>query len=130
MHRNTFLNAPKVLQADFSLKIKTELFFAGQMTGVEGYVESAASGLLAGLNAWRRLSQMPPLVFPSVTTLGGLARHLEGSPSENFQPMNINFALLPPLAERIRNKRERNARISERALESLSEFCAWEDLGR
>ena len=130
MHRNTFLNAPKVLNADFSLKIKPEVFFAGQITGVEGYVESAASGLLAGLNAWRRLSQMPPLVFPSVTTLGGLARHLEESPSENFQPMNINFGLLPPLAERIRNKREKNARISERALESLSEFCAWEDLGR
>ncbi|MFZ3132467.1 MAG: methylenetetrahydrofolate--tRNA-(uracil(54)-C(5))-methyltransferase (FADH(2)-oxidizing) TrmFO [Desulfosporosinus sp.] len=130
MHRNTFLNAPKVLKADFSLKIKPEFFFAGQMTGVEGYVESAASGLLAGLNAWRRLSRMSPLVFPSVTTLGGLARHLEGSPSENFQPMNINFGLLPPLAERIRNKREKNARISARALESLSEFCAWEALGR
>lgn len=130
MHRNTFLNAPKVLNADFSLKIKPEVFFAGQMTGVEGYVESAASGLLAGLNAWRCLSQMRPLVFPAVTALGGLARHLEGSPSENFQPMNINFGLLPPLVERIRNKREKNARISERALESLSEFCAWEDLGR
>jgi len=130
MHRNTFLNAPKVLQADFSLKIKSDIFFAGQMTGVEGYVESAASGLLAGLNAWRCLRQANRLVFPAVTTLGGLARHLEGSPSENFQPMNINFGLLPPLAERIRNKREKNARISERALETLSEFCAWEDLGR
>ena len=130
MHRNTFLNAPKVLKADFSLKIKPDLFFAGQMTGVEGYVESAASGLIVGLNAWRRLNQMTTLVFPPVTTLGGLARHLEGSPSENFQPMNINFGLLPPLAERIRNKREKNGRISERALESLSEFCTWEDLGR
>lgn len=130
MHRNTFLNAPKVLKADFSLKLKPEFFFAGQITGVEGYVESAASGLLAGLNAWRRLTQMPSLVFPAATTLGGLARHLEGSPSQDFQPMNINFGLLPPLAERIRNKREKNARISERALESLSEFCAWEDLGR
>ena len=130
MHRNTFLNAPKVLKADFSLKIKPECFFAGQITGVEGYIESAASGLLAGLNAWRRLNHMTPLVFPPVTTLGALARHLEMSPSENFQPMNINFGLLPPLAERIRNKRERNSRISERALETLSEFCAWEDLGR
>lgn len=130
MHRNTFLNAPQVLKADFSLKSKPEFFFAGQMTGVEGYIESAASGLLAGLNAWRRLSQLPTLVFPFETALGGLARHLEGSPSVNFQPMNINFGLLPPLAERIRNKREKNARISERALESLSEFCAWEDLGR
>ena len=130
MHRNTFLNAPKVLKADFSLKNKTECFFAGQITGVEGYIESAASGLLAGLNAWRRLNHMTPLIFPPVTALGALARHLEMSPSENFQPMNINFGLLPPLAERIRNKRERNSRISERALETLSEFCAWEDLGR
>lgn len=130
MHRNTFLNAPKVLKADFSLKNKPEFFFAGQITGVEGYIESAASGLLAGLNAWRRLRHMTPLVFPPVTALGALARHLEMSPSENFQPMNINFGLLPPLAERIRNKRERNSRISERALETLSEFCAWEDLGR
>ncbi|TGE35327.1 methylenetetrahydrofolate--tRNA-(uracil(54)-C(5))-methyltransferase (FADH(2)-oxidizing) TrmFO [Desulfosporosinus fructosivorans] len=130
MHRNTFLNAPKVLKADFSLRSNPDFFFAGQMTGVEGYVESAASGLLAGLNAWRRLSQMVPLVFPPVTALGGLARHLEGSPSVNFQPMNLNFGLLPPLTERIRNKREKNARISERALETLNEFCVWEDLGR
>ncbi|TGE31199.1 methylenetetrahydrofolate--tRNA-(uracil(54)-C(5))-methyltransferase (FADH(2)-oxidizing) TrmFO [Desulfosporosinus sp. Sb-LF] len=130
MHRNTFLNAPKVLKADFSLKTKPSLFFAGQMTGVEGYIESAASGLLAGINTWRRLKQMETLVFPAETTLGGLARHLEGSPSQSFQPMNINFGLLPPLAERIRDKREKNAKISERALDSLSEFCAWEDLGR
>jgi len=130
MHRNTFLNAPKVLKADFSLKTKPSFFFAGQMTGVEGYVESAASGLLAGLNAWRRLRHMPRLVFPAVTTLGGLARHLEGSPSVNFQPMNMNFGLLPPLAQRIRNKHDKNTMISERALETLSEFCAWEDLGR
>ncbi len=129
MHRNTFLNAPKVLKADFSLKLNPDLFFAGQITGVEGYVESAASGLLAGINAWRRLSRQLPLVFPSDTALGGLARHLEGSPSEDFQPMNINFGLLPPLAERIRNKREKNMRISERALGSLSEFCEREDLG-
>ena len=130
MHRNTFLNAPKVLRADFSLKSKPALFFAGQMTGVEGYVESAASGLLAGLNAWKRLQGMNTLVFPSETTLGGLARHLEGSPSQSFQPMNMNFGLLPPLTMRIRDKREKNSKISERALESLNEFCAWEDLGR
>ena len=130
MHRNTFLNAPRVLQADFSLSLKPSLFFAGQMTGVEGYVESAASGLLAGLNAWRRHKHKEPLVFPVETTLGGLARHLEGSPSQSFQPMNINFGLLPPLTERIRDKREKNARISRRALEILSEFCSREDLGR
>ncbi|MDP4126358.1 MAG: methylenetetrahydrofolate--tRNA-(uracil(54)-C(5))-methyltransferase (FADH(2)-oxidizing) TrmFO [Bacillota bacterium] len=130
MHRNTFLNAPQILKADFSLRIKPSLFFAGQMTGVEGYVESAASGLLAGLNAWRRLNQMDTLVFPAETTLGGLARHLEGSPSQSFQPMNINFGLLPPLTKRIRDKREKNTKISDRALESLAEFCTLEDLGR
>ncbi|HBW35039.1 methylenetetrahydrofolate--tRNA-(uracil(54)-C(5))-methyltransferase (FADH(2)-oxidizing) TrmFO [Desulfosporosinus sp. BICA1-9] len=130
MHRNTFLNAPKVLKADFSLRLKPELFFAGQMTGVEGYVESAASGLLAGLNAWRRLNQLDTLVFPPESSLGALARHLEGAPSQSFQPMNINFGLLPPLSERIRDKRQKNARISERALAALAEFCAREDLGR
>ncbi|WP_407307771.1 methylenetetrahydrofolate--tRNA-(uracil(54)-C(5))-methyltransferase (FADH(2)-oxidizing) TrmFO [Desulfosporosinus sp. SB140] len=130
MHRNTFLNAPKVLKADFSFARKPSLFFAGQMTGVEGYVESAASGLLAGLNAWRSLHQMEPLVFPTETTLGGLARHLEGSPSQSFQPMNINFGLLPPLNERIRDKREKNAKISQRSLEVLTEFCSQENLGR
>ncbi|GAB6154490.1 methylenetetrahydrofolate--tRNA-(uracil(54)-C(5)) -methyltransferase (FADH(2)-oxidizing) TrmFO [Desulfosporosinus burensis] len=130
MHRNTFLDAPKVLKADFSLRLKPELFFAGQMTGVEGYVESAASGLLAGLNAWRRLNQLDTLVFPAESSLGALARHLEGSPSQSFQPMNINFGLLPPLSERIRDKRQKNAKISERALAALAEFCAREDLGR
>jgi len=130
MHRNTFLNAPKVLKADLSLCKEPELFFAGQMTGVEGYVESAASGLLAGLNAWRKLNKMTTLVFPPETTLGGLARHLEGSPSQSFQPMNINFGLLPPLAERIRDKREKNTRISERALAALHEFCELENMGR
>lgn len=126
MHRNTFLNAPKVLKADFSLAQNPNLFFAGQMTGVEGYVESAASGLLAGLNAWRRLNGQAAWVFPAETALGGLARHLEGSPSQSFQPMNINFGLLPPLAERIRDKRLKNTRISERALEALEEFCTQE----
>lgn len=126
MHRNTFLNAPKVLKADFSLAQTPNLFFAGQMTGVEGYVESAASGLLAGLNAWRRLNGQTTWVFPAETALGGLARHIEGSPSQSFQPMNINFGLLPPLAERIRDKRLKNTRISERALGALEEFCAQE----
>lgn len=123
MHRNTFLHAPSVLQADFSLKKRPHLFFAGQITGVEGYVESAASGLVAGLNAWKRLQGLEGLVFPENTALGGLARHLAGSPSQDFQPMNINFGLLPPLNERIKGKREKNARISDRALAELTVFC-------
>ncbi|MHB1653920.1 MAG: methylenetetrahydrofolate--tRNA-(uracil(54)-C(5))-methyltransferase (FADH(2)-oxidizing) TrmFO [Desulfitobacteriaceae bacterium] len=124
MHRNTFLNAPKVLGADFSLKSNPDIFFAGQITGVEGYVESAASGLLAGLNVWQRSRGMGTLVFPLETALGGLAHHLEGSPSQDFQPMNVNFGLLPPLEERIKGKREKNARISARALKTLEDFRA------
>lgn len=123
MHRNTFLNAPRVLNADFSLKNAPFLFFAGQITGVEGYVESAASGLLAGFNAWRFLQGLPTLIFPEETALGGLARHLEGSPSQDFQPMNINFGLLPPLEQRIKGKREKNMRLSERALQSMEKYC-------
>jgi methylenetetrahydrofolate--tRNA-(uracil-5-)-methyltransferase len=128
MHRNTFLNSPKVLNADFSLKNSPNLFFAGQITGVEGYVESIASGLVAGINAVRHLNKFTPLVFPKETALGALARHLEGSPSVNFQPMNINFGLLPPLEVRIRAKREKNQKISERALAKLEEFKLAEKL--
>lgn len=96
MHRNTFLNAPKILKSDYSLRQAPNLFFAGQITGVEGYVESIASGLVAGLNAVRRINNQPTLLFPAETALGALARHLEGSPSVNFQPMSINYGLLPP----------------------------------
>jgi methylenetetrahydrofolate--tRNA-(uracil-5-)-methyltransferase len=122
MHRNSFLNAPKVLQVDFSLRQRPNIFFAGQITGVEGYLESAASGLLAGLNVRRRLSGQETLVFPPETALGGLARHLAGSPSVSFQPMNINFGLISPLSKKIRNKKEKNRKISERALTILDDF--------
>ncbi|AFM01407.1 tRNA:m(5)U-54 methyltransferase [Desulfitobacterium dehalogenans ATCC 51507] len=128
MHRNTFLNAPKVLKADYSLQKSPNLFFAGQITGVEGYVESTASGLVAGLNAVRRLKNLPTLIFPQETALGSLARHLEGSPSVDFQPMSINYGLLPPLEVRIKAKKEKNAKISERALAKLEEFKAAEGL--
>lgn len=122
MHRNTFLNAPKVLKADFSFSGRPDLFFAGQITGVEGYVESAASGLLAGLNVFRRSKGEQALVFPPQTALGGLARHLEGSPSIDFQPMNINFGLIAPLEERVKGKREKNLKISQRALALLEKY--------
>jgi methylenetetrahydrofolate--tRNA-(uracil-5-)-methyltransferase len=122
MHRNSFLNAPKVLAADFSFRKIPSIFFAGQITGVEGYLESAASGLLAGINVFRRLLTQDTLVFPPETALGGLARHLEGSPSVNFQPMNINFGLIVPLGQRVKGKREKNLKISQRALSELSYF--------
>lgn len=122
MHRNTFLNAPKVLNADFSLRHSRNIFFAGQITGVEGYLESAASGLMAGINVWRQLKGLETIVFPPQTAFGGLARHLEGSPSQDFQPMNINFGLIEPLAQRVRGRRERNLQLSKRALEVLDNF--------
>ncbi|HWQ89683.1 MAG TPA: methylenetetrahydrofolate--tRNA-(uracil(54)-C(5))-methyltransferase (FADH(2)-oxidizing) TrmFO [Desulfitobacteriaceae bacterium] len=128
MHRNTFLNSPRLLKADFSLRTNPQLFFAGQITGVEGYLESAASGLMAGLNAGRRSEGRDTLIFPPETALGGLARHLEGSPSQDFQPMNINFGLLPPLERRIRGKREKNTLLSQRALKVLEEYCLREGL--
>lgn len=124
MHRNSFLNAPKVLKADFSFRQKPNIFFAGQITGVEGYLESAASGLLAGMNAYRFIKSKQNLVFPAETALGGLARHLEGSPSMDFQPMNINFGLINPLGYKVKGKREKNLRLSERALKELETFIA------
>jgi methylenetetrahydrofolate--tRNA-(uracil-5-)-methyltransferase len=123
MHRNTFLNAPRVLAGDCSLRGQPRIFFAGQITGVEGYVESAASGLMAGINAWRRVLSLPALVFPECTALGGLARHLAGAPARDFQPMNVNYGLLPPLEERVKGKREKNLRIARRALAALEDFC-------
>lgn len=128
MHRNSFLNAPKLLKADFSFRQNSNIFFAGQITGVEGYLESAASGLLAGLNVSRLLYNKEPLVFPPETALGGLARHLEGSPSVDFQPMNINFGLISPLPKKIKGKREKNLKLSERALNELSRFMESEDI--
>jgi len=122
MHRNTFLNAPKILKADYSFRSAPRIFFAGQITGVEGYIESAASGLVAGLNVFRLLQKQDTLIFPATTALGALARHLEGSPSVNFQPMNINFGLIPPLEQKIKNKREKNKILAERALRDLADF--------
>jgi len=129
MHRNSFLNAPKILKADFSFRKDPRIFFAGQFTGVEGYVESAASGLVAGINVFRLLQKQSTLIFPATTALGALALHLEGSPSIDFQPMNINFGLISPLEHKIKNKRERNKKIAERALKDLASFIEDNNLG-
>jgi len=129
MHRNIFLNAPKVLKADFSYRNNPGIFFAGQITGVEGYLESAASGLLAGINIYRRQKGLETLVFPPETALGGLARHLEGSPSIDFQPMNINFGLITPLPHKVKGKQARNLQLSARSLEILDRFLAEKGLG-
>ncbi len=122
MHRNTFLHAPGLLSDTYEALARPGLFFAGQMTGVEGYVESASSGIVAGINAAMRLLGQPPVVFPSRTATGALAAHVSRSPSGDYQPMNINFGLIDGLPERIRNKKERYGRIAERALATLDEI--------
>ena len=122
MHKNTYLNSPQLLDKHFNLRSNKRFFFAGQMTGVEGYVESAASGLMAGLAAARAVLELPEVEFPDVTAHGALANYISNPAIENFQPMNINFGLIPPLTVRIRKKREKNAQIAARALEALDGF--------
>ena len=122
MHKNTYLNSPQLLDKHFNLRNNKRFYFAGQMTGVEGYVESAASGLMAGLAAARAVLELPKVEFPEVTAHGALANYISNPAIENFQPMNINFGLIPPLTVRIRKKREKNAQIAARALESLDGF--------
>ncbi|MBE6903683.1 MAG: methylenetetrahydrofolate--tRNA-(uracil(54)-C(5))-methyltransferase (FADH(2)-oxidizing) TrmFO [Ruminococcaceae bacterium] len=119
MHKNTFLNSPKLLNNDYSLRANNKIYFAGQMTGVEGYVESAASGLVAGISASKRLTQGNFTPFSEYTAIGALAKYVSDSSIENFQPMNINFGLLPSLEKRIKGKKERYEAIAEIALEHL-----------
>ncbi|MGE5598777.1 MAG: FAD-dependent oxidoreductase, partial [Bacteroidota bacterium] len=120
MHRNSFLKSPLVLKPTGESRAREGLFFAGQLTGVEGYVESAASGLLAGLNLARRLRGLSPLVLPPETAHGALMAYITSADPDQFQPMNINFGLLPPYPARVRQKRERNRLIAERALAVLA----------
>lgn len=122
MHKNTYLNSPQLLDKHFNLRSNKRFYFAGQMTGVEGYVESAASGLMAGLAAARAVLELPEVEFPDVTAHGALANYISNPTIENFQPMNINFGLIPPLTVRIRKKREKNAQIAARALEAMDGF--------
>ena len=119
MHKNPYLNSPQLLDKHFNLRSNKRFYFAGQMTGVEGYVESAASGLMAGLAAARAVLELPEVEFPDVTAHGALANYISNPAIENFQPMNINFGLIPPLTVRIRKKKEKNAQIAARALEAL-----------
>lgn len=121
MHRNTYLNSPEVLNADFSCKSEPLLFFAGQITGVEGYVESAASGLLAAVHMANKLTGKPVRVPPVTTVSGALSAHICGA-TENFQPMNANYGVLPPLPNAPRDKKERYRALSERALADMREY--------
>ena len=124
MHRNTYINAPKNLNPTNQLKLHPNVFFAGQMTGVEGYVESMASGLLAGVNAYLYQNGGEMLTFPKETALGALLSYITDETIENFQPMNMNFGILPKLNERIRSKQERYEKIASIALEKMKEFIS------
>jgi methylenetetrahydrofolate--tRNA-(uracil-5-)-methyltransferase len=119
MHRNTFLDAPRLLDAAFALKKEPRIAFAGQITGVEGYMESAASGILAAKNLARRLRGEPPLLLPTDTMMGALAAYISDETVTDFQPMGANMGILPPLPERIRDKQERYLATAERAMASL-----------
>ncbi|MDR7074555.1 FADH(2)-oxidizing methylenetetrahydrofolate--tRNA-(uracil(54)-C(5))-methyltransferase TrmFO [Fictibacillus barbaricus] len=122
MHRNTFLNSPKMLKNTYQLQARNDLFFAGQMTGVEGYVESAASGLIAGINAAKLVKGEEPVAFPNETAIGSMAHYITTANPDNFQPMNANFGLLPALEKRIKNKQERNTALADRALGTIQNF--------
>lgn len=119
MHRNSFLNSPKLLNADFSLRSNPNIFFAGQITGVEGYMESAASGIMAGINAVRRAEGEEPLVLSEYNMIGALSQYISDESVTNFQPMGANFGILPPIEPKIRDKRERYMALANRALEQL-----------
>ena len=130
MHRNSFISAPRHLRPTFQYTGDERLLFAGQMTGVEGYVESAASGLVAGKNAARLARGESPVVFPASTCHGALAHYITTCDPEHFQPMNINFGLLPSLADLPRRTRkpEKKKMLAERALEDLEHFLEGETL--
>ena len=122
MHRNTFINSPRLLKSTMQLKEHEKIFFAGQMTGVEGYVESAASGLIAGINAVKKLNGMEPLIFPPETCHGALTNYITSpETAKNFQPMNVNFGLLPPLGFKVK-KHDKKSKLAERALKIIDEF--------
>ena len=121
MHRNTFLDSPRYLNRYYQLRSEPRIAFAGQMTGVEGYVESAASGFLAGIELARRLRGMEPIDFPQETAIGALGLYVSNESIGNFQPMNVNFGIIPPLDHRVKGKRDKNAELSARSLAIIEE---------
>lgn len=125
MHRNTFMNSPRLLSADYSMRSRPNLFFAGQMTGVEGYIESTGSGYIAGVNAARRVLGMEPLYFPRETVLGAMAAYISDERVTDFQPMNANFGLLPQLGYKVKGgKKGRNDAFAQRAVETVDKMLS------
>lgn len=122
MHRNTFINSPELLRPTLQYKDRDDLLFAGQMTGVEGYIESAASGLVAGVNAAYLAKEENPVIFPEQTAHGSMCKYITSAVAKHFQPMNANFGLMPPLEEHIRDKKLKKQKIAECALEFLAKF--------
>lgn len=122
MHRNTYLDSPRLLDRYYRLKAMPRIAFAGQMTGVEGYVESCASGFLAGVEAARRLLGQPPIDFPRETAIGALGLYVSNESVGQFQPMNINFGIMPPLDHRVKGKRNKNAQLSQRSLAIIEQL--------
>jgi methylenetetrahydrofolate--tRNA-(uracil-5-)-methyltransferase len=124
MHRNTFIDAPRLLDATLALRSEDRIRFAGQLTGTEGYVEAAASGLIAALNTWADIAGNPPVVLPPTTAFGSLIAYATDPATTPYQPMHVNFGILPPLPQRVRGKRERYAAYSARAQEDLAAWLA------
>jgi methylenetetrahydrofolate--tRNA-(uracil-5-)-methyltransferase len=120
IHRNTYIKSPAILEPTLAMRENPNIYFAGQITGVEGYVESAATGILAGRNAVRHLAGLPGHILPIETMLGALAHYVSSYDGKDFQPMNSNWGIVPPLPERFRDKREKNTQLARRALEALS----------
>ena len=130
MHRNTYLNSPQLLDRYYRLRTEPRISFAGQMTGVEGYVESAASGLLVGIETAARVLGMEPVDFPQETATGALALYISGGSVGDFQPMNVNFGIISPLGYRVKGKRNKNAEISKRSLEIIDQLMTKEVFAR
>jgi len=121
MHRNTFLNSPQLLDSCFALRKDSRIYFAGQMTGVEGYIESAASGILAGINMACQLQGIKPLILPNTTMMGALAAYISDPGVEDFQPMGSNMGILPPLPEKIREKSQRYLALAQRSIDAMKQ---------
>ena len=122
MHRNTYINSSKLLDETYNLKSNNNIFFAGQISGVEGYVESIASGFVAGINAVNKLKKEEKVVFPNITIIGALAKYIS-TENKNFQPMNANFGILPQLDAKIRDKKMRYSKLAEKSLNIIKNYC-------